>query len=654
MKKRVLALFLSLCVTVSGIAVMPAGCEQVKANEIRSEETHHYGENEGDIWDATETYWYAILADGTVEITGYTGQDTEITIPSTLDGKTVTRIGDCAFQSGRNLTDEVTTIIIPSGIKSIGRYAFRDCMKLTSITIPDTVTTIEDSAFDGCEVLPTIIIPKNVTSIGTEVFRLCKALTEIKVDADNTKYKAIDGNLYNKGGSILISYAPGKSDTVFTIPASVMTIGKCAFFQCYNLKEITITEKVTTIERDAFYSCTNLERVAIPGNVKTIEERAFAFCFNLGNIILNEGIKTIGEEAFINANELTELTIPASVTNMAGNAFLSCQKLTDYTVSAGNTAYTSDAGLLYNKDKTTLISCPTGRTGEVTIPETVTSIEDNAFDGCEWNITINCVEDSAAYIFALEKGIAYNMTPLPRYTITFHANGGTNLSTASITVKANNTIRNLPTVSRKGYTFLGWYTASTGGNKVTASTKITKSQTLYAQWKKNTVQYKISFNKNGGSSVSKSSVTITENKKIGKLPTAKRKGYAFKGWYTAKKGGTKITTAYKVTKKQTLYAQWIKIAKPKKAATPKLKSSKSKQLTIKYAKTSGAKGYEIRYAANKKLKNAKKLTTNKTNVTIKNLKKKTTYYVKVRAYKVDSAGQKVYGDYSKLVKLKIK
>lgn len=562
MKKRVLALFLSLCVAVSGIAVMPAGCEQVKANEIRSEETHHYGENEGDIWDATETYWYAILADGTVEITGYTGQDTEITIPSTLDGKTVTRIGDCAFQSGRNLTDEVTTIIIPSGIKSIGRYAFRDCMKLTSITIPDTVTTIEDSAFDGCEVLPTIIIPKNVTSIGTEVFRLCKALTEIKVDADNTKYKAIDGNLYNKEGSILISYAPGKSDTVFTIPASV--------------------------------------------------------------------------------------------TNMAGNAFLGCQKLTDYTVSAGNTAYTSDAGLLYNKDKTILISCPTGRTGEVTIPETVTSIEDNAFDGCEWNITINCVEDSAAYIFALEKGIAYNMTLLPRYTITFHANGGTNLSTASITVKANNTIRNLPTVSRKGYTFLGWYTASTGGNKVTASTKITKSQTLYAQWKKNTVQYKISFNKNGGSSVSKSSVTITENKKIGKLPTAKRKGYAFKGWYTAKKGGTKITTAYKVTKKQTLYAQWTKIAKPKKAATPKLKSSKSKQLTIKYAKTSGAKGYEIRYAANKKLKNAKKLTTNKTNVTIKNLKKKTTYYVKVHAYKVDSAGQKVYGDYSKLVKLKIK
>ncbi|MGN0291971.1 MAG: fibronectin type III domain-containing protein, partial [Lachnospiraceae bacterium] len=123
---------------------------------------------------------------------------------------------------------------------------------------------------------------------------------------------------------------------------------------------------------------------------------------------------------------------------------------------------------------------------------------------------------------------------------------------------------------------------------------------------------------------------------------------------TAKNGGTKVTSSYKITKSQTLYAQWSKVNKPKKASTPKLSSSKSKELTVKYAKTSGAKGYEIRYSTNKKFKGAKKISTTSTKLTVKKLKKKTVYYVKIRAYKKDSTGAKIYGDYSKTVKLKIK
>lgn len=651
MRKRILILFLSLCVVASGIVVMPSGCKEVKAEEL---EVKSYGEKEGDTWDETQQYWYAELEDGTIEITGYTGSDTEITIPSTLDGKTVTRIGNDAFQSETSNTSEVIRIAIPSGVKSIGHYAFRDCSSLTDITIPNTVTTIEDEAFDGCEALPTITIPASVTSIGTQVFRFCEILTAITVDEDNTKYATIEGNLYNKQKNILLAYAPGKADTSFTIPTGVTMIGDYAFYKCDNLTKVTIAESVTTLGKYAFSSCNGLTSITIPGNVKIIGEDAFHWCSELADIVLEEGITTIGDEAFSACYKLTEITIPASVTNLENNAFYFCTGLTGIHVSPNNTRYASDAGILYNKNKTTLILCPHGKTGEITVPQTVTSIEYDAFNGCEDNITINCVEDSAIHIYALENDIACNVTLLPRYNVTFNANGGTNLSATSVTVKANGTISSLPTVSRSGYTFLGWYTASTGGSKITTSTKITKNQTLYAQWKKNQETCKVSFNRNGGSKVSKSSVTIEKNNNIGKLPTAERKGYAFKGQYTKKSGGTKITTTYKVTKNQTLYAQWTKISKPKKVATPKLKSSKSKQFNVKYTKVSGAKGYEISYTTNKKFKSVKKVTTSKTNITIKNLKKKTTYYVKVRAYKVDSAGKKVYGDYSKVVKLKIK
>lgn len=109
---------------------------------------------------------------------------------------------------------------------------------------------------------------------------------------------------------------------------------------------------------------------------------------------------------------------------------------------------------------------------------------------------------------------------------------------------------------RSGYKFMGWYTAKIGGKKITSKSNVVflQNTTLYAQWK-----YTIKLNANKGK-VSKKSKKITSGKKYGKLPTPKRKGYTFKGWYTKKKGGSKITAASYVAKakKHTLYAQWTK------------------------------------------------------------------------------------------------
>ena len=138
-----------------------------------------------------------------------------------------------------------------------------------------------------------------------------------------------------------------------------------------------------------------------------------------------------------------------------------------------------------------------------------------------------------------------------------------------------------------------------------------------------------------------------------KNPT--RKGYVFKGWYQDSKFKNKITSIKKGSKKNyTVYAKWEKIS-VKKAATPKLTNSRTRKMIVRYGRTSGAKGYQITYATNSRFTKGKvvKTTTGRT-VTFKRLKKNTTYYVRVRAYKVDSTGRKVYGKYSTVKKIKIK
>ena len=143
-----------------------------------------------------------------------------------------------------------------------------------------------------------------------------------------------------------------------------------------------------------------------------------------------------------------------------------------------------------------------------------------------------------------------------KYTVSFNGNGG-NASSSSKSVTYNSTYGTLPTASRTGYTFDGWYTAKDGGNKVTEDTKFTSTsnQTLYAHWKANT--YTVSFNLNGGSG-SADSKTVSYGSTYGTLPTVSRTGYGFDGWYTDANGGTKITSDTKVaiTSNQTLYAHW--------------------------------------------------------------------------------------------------
>lgn len=140
------------------------------------------------------------------------------------------------------------------------------------------------------------------------------------------------------------------------------------------------------------------------------------------------------------------------------------------------------------------------------------------------------------------------------YGVSFDATGGTN--PVSITVTYNDKYGALPSTSKSGYTFVGWYTAASGGTKITEDSTYTTAgnQTLYAQWKAN--DYTLTFNANGGS-VSKSSATVACGSAYGTLPTPTRDYYTFNGWYTAASGGTKVSSSTTMgAGNATIYAQW--------------------------------------------------------------------------------------------------
>ena len=191
--------------------------------------------------------------------------------------------------------------------------------------------------------------------------------------------------------------------------------------------------------------------------------------------------------------------------------------------------------------------------------------------------------------------------------------------------------------------------------KAPGRTKITVTSSENSSYQASctvTVPYKITYKLNKGKNNASNPSTYYGKKVTLKNPS--RKGYAFAGWYTDAKFKKKITSISSSAKSEyVLYAKWTKV-KVAKASLTSAKNSKSKQILLKYKKVSGAKGYEISYSTDKKFKKAvTKKNTAKTSYTISKLKKGKIYYVRIRAYKMDSTGKKVYGKYSSMKKVKV-
>jgi len=291
-------------------------------------------------------FTYTVLDDGTIEITGYTGNRRQITLPTLIDERVVASLGESAFANQTQLRD----VILPQGLKHIGKNAFAGCAHLTTIAIPDSVTVIESGAFSGCirmgEVsmspesnltkigdfafehcarLRQITLPKGVTSVTGAAFFGATKLSRIAVQRGNTAFTSVDGILYNATGDTLVAFPPNHG-IQYTPKTGIKHIGPYAF--AYSLVSNVSFEGIESIGEFAFaYSCQ--QTVVIPDSVTLIGRSAFFLNRHLTTVTLGNGLKELSAQVFAGAdNSFTEITIPAGIRKIGVGAFEACSHLT--------------------------------------------------------------------------------------------------------------------------------------------------------------------------------------------------------------------------------------------------------------------------------------------------------------------------------------
>ncbi|HWB03097.1 MAG TPA: leucine-rich repeat domain-containing protein [Verrucomicrobiales bacterium] len=300
-------------------------------------------------------FTYEVVNGATVTITDYPENATgPVAIPSEIAGKPVTGIRNGAF----SVCAGMTSVTIPSSITSIGGYAFYGCRGLTSITIPSSVTSFGEGALQECTGLTSVTLEHGLTRIGRSMFAICSGLTSIN------------------------------------IPSSVATIDDYAFSSCTGLTSITIPSSVTSLGSGAFYGCFGLAAINVePANpayssdsgvLLNAARTTLVSCpqGRAGAYSIPSGVSTIDPFAFVGCTLLTSLTLPSSLTIIGDSAFRSCTGLTAINVAPGNPAFSSDAGVLLNAARTTILFCPQAKAGPCTIPSSITSIGAQAFVGC--------------------------------------------------------------------------------------------------------------------------------------------------------------------------------------------------------------------------------------------------------------------------------
>ena len=623
---------------------------------------------------------------------------TKVNIPDTVDS-----IGNSAFSGCTNLVE----VHLPDKLKEIASDTFSGCKKLTTINFPSTLTMIGNSAFSGCESLPEAILPSGVEKIESNAFKNCKALKKAAVPDTvssigssafygcetltditlGSKLKKIESQTFY-GCTVLPS---------IVIPYNVTTIGDSAFVNCTKLTQITVPRNTTSIASNAFsypkkmtmygpsdcyaetyasgkgikYVTQDIHATSVSLDIteKTAEHyddfqlTATIAPLNFTDAVVwtssNEEVAAVSDTGYVeicgvgtavitvtagNVKAVCKITVPQlidwiefdedEIELKAGQTYQlkpyispsdATNKKLKYTSSDTKVAEVSASGLVTAKSE-----------GEAKIRAAATDGSDE-YAVCYVTVTGKAkvtgitLDRTSAEVKRGEK-LTLNVTASPSYA-----------SNKKVVWKSANT--KIATVDANGSV-----TAKAPGR-----TKITVTSSENSSYQASctvTVPYKITYKLNKGKNNASNPSTYYGKKVTLKNPS--RKGYAFAGWYTDAKFKKKITSISNSAKSDyILYAKWTKV-KVAKASLTSAKNSKSKQILLKYKKVSGAKGYEISYSTDKKFKKAvTKKNTAKTSYTISKLKKGKIYYVRIRAYKMDSTGKKVYGKYSSMKKVKV-
>ena len=577
---------------------------------------------------------------------------TTINFPSTL-----TTIGNSAFSGCESLPEA----ILPSGVEKIESNAFKNCKALKKAAVPDTVSSIGSSAFYGCEaltditlgsklkkiesqtfygciVLPSIVIPYNVTTIGDSAFVNCTKLTQITVPRNTTSIASNAFSypkkmtMYGPSDCYVQTYASGKgikyvTQDIHATSVSLDITEKTA--EHYDDFQLTATIAPLNFTDAVVWTSSNEE-------VATVSDTGYVEICGVGTAVITVTAGNVKAVCKITVPQLIdwiefdedEIELKAGQTYQL-KPYISPSDATNkklkYTSSDTKVAEVSASGLVTAKSE-----------GEAKIRAAATDGSDE-YAVCYVTVTGKAkvtgitLDRTSAEVKRGEK-LTLNVTASPSYA-----------SNKKVVWKSANT--KIATVDANGSV-----TAKAPGR-----TKITVTSSENSSYQASctvTVPYKITYKLNKGKNNASNPSTYYGKKVTLKNPS--RKGYAFAGWYTDAKFKKKITSISNSAKSDyILYAKWTKV-KVAKASLTSAKNSKSKQILLKYKKVSGAKGYEISYSTDKKFKKAvTKKNTAKTSYTISKLKKGKIYYVRIRAYKMDSTGKKVYGKYSSMKKVKV-
>lgn len=335
---------------------------------------------------------------GELTITAYNGGGGAVIVPGTIGGLPVVALSGGAFYQKNN----VTSVTIMPGVKTIGNGCFYECRNLTSVTFPASLERIFDAAFAGCTSLANVSLSSGLISIESSAFMNCVSLTGLVVP--DTVTTLGNGVFYGCSGLTSITLAKGlvsvddnlfygcSSLTSVSLPPSLSVLGAGLFYGCSNLASVSFGNGVTTLPRGVFYG-TKLASYTVPDQITTIEGFAFGNCKSLTGISIADKVTTIEEYAFTQCDALASVTMPRSLLTLGYGAFARCVSLSSITIPRGVTeigertfedCVSLNSVVLSNNLRTIGVaafqSC--SALASVTIPESVTLIDAWAFNQC--------------------------------------------------------------------------------------------------------------------------------------------------------------------------------------------------------------------------------------------------------------------------------
>ncbi len=464
-----------------------------------------------------------------------------------VDLRGVNGVADGLFKDCR----DVTSVVLPPGIETLGGSMFSGCRALESVSLPAVLKSIESYAFQSCEKIQAVNIPSGVTNIGQLAFGYCEKLAAVSLP---DVLVAMGDNAFDGCTNL----------TSVTIPASLKRIPMGAFENCTSLTDVTVEEGVEVIGNASFYRCTGLSSFTIPDSVKVVEDIAFGGCRFVDTTAIANVEMVDGWVVDANTETLTEVVVPGDVRGIADNAFDNCRKLTNAVLEAGVARVPDYAFNCATKladvslpDTVTEIGafafCDCDSLVEAWVPSNIVSVGERAFASCAALETVylpvalmGAVDEAKLLDGSFLATVRYynpdgSLVPPPvpgpgpepeaeMRTVSFNPNGGgfDDEGEAVRDVEKGAAVGELPVPSRLGYSFGGWWTAKTKGTKVTAKTKVTKNVTYYARWMVR--KYKVAASVSAKAAGSASGAGLKAYGSKVTLKATPKKGYVFVRW----------------------------------------------------------------------------------------------------------------------------